>query len=197
MLFGTEGLFPPESTTATLVPSQVIANPAGGTDSLHTPHCLGLDRKHGAKGGFSTPSSRVGVLGGQLVGVTALPGMAYASCCMQPKVLKCPDFSWGPPCKGTFLVLLEWSRCLEGYEKPTDMTRSTNQAGCSKLNDTRAALALTPKEQTQSCPRKGFPRSHQPTLAPAVGGHRVEEQPAPKQTRCLPPRAREARLPQD
>lgn len=58
-------------------------------------HCLGLDGKHRAKGDFSTPSIRVGILEVELVDATALSEMAYAPPCKQPmgKVIKFPHFS--------------------------------------------------------------------------------------------------------
>lgn len=78
------------------------------------------------------------------------------------------------------------------------MTRSSSRAGCSKLKrDTEAALALSPGERVHSRPRKGLPKSRQLVLTLTVGGRGAEEQPAPNQTRHLPPSAREARLPRD
>lgn len=77
-------------------------------------------------------------------------------------------FQLGHSMERAFPGLLEWSHCWEGWAKPTNMTRNTNQAGCSKLKDTGAALALTP--ESKHSPALGRARSHQPTFAAAEEG---------------------------
>lgn len=164
-------------------------------------HCLGLDSKHRAKGEFPTCSFRWGCWKGSLWvpwpcqqwhmnPVRAAQGQSSQ---MPPFQLTLNgeterELSW----KGTFLVLLEWPHCLEGWEKFTGTTRNTNQAGWGKLKGTGAALALTLREQTQSCPRKGLSKSHQSTFAPAVGERRVEEQPKANPLPSLPEQGRQS-----
>lgn len=139
-------------------------------------HCLGLVRQRRAK----ATGIRVGMSGGQPLGATALPATVSPACNPRAGLSNTPASARMLHGKGLSTFCWSGHTAWRGWEKPTGTTRGTSQAGCSKLKDTGAALALSPGEQTQSHPRMGLPRSHQPVLNTTGGGHRPEEQPAPK-----------------